>query len=62
MSKLIFVLLLLSSSAFADEWTTADTYREVFWQVLNVIDESQTETIARNPNNIGKLWNKYLID
>ena len=49
MSKFIFVLLLLSSSAFADEWRTEDTYRETAFQVLNVIDWGQTRTTALHP-------------
>jgi len=50
MSKFVFVLLLLSSSAFADEWTTADSYREAAFQTLNVIDWGQTRYIAEHPD------------
>jgi hypothetical protein len=50
MSKFIFVLLLLSSSAFADEWRTEDTYREVAYLTLHTIDWLQTREIAKNPD------------
>ena len=50
MKHLIFALLLLSSSAFADPWSSSDTYRETTFQVLNVIDWGQTRYIAQNPN------------
>ena len=47
MSKFILALLLLvSSSAFADEWSTGDTYREATFQTLWAIDALQTHTIA----------------
>jgi hypothetical protein len=56
--KTILIMLILSSSCFADEfnfreyykWTDADTNREVAFQVLNVIDWRQTVYIARNPD------------
>ena len=50
MKTLIIAILLFSTSAFADNWTTADTYREVAFQTLNVIDWGQTRYIAQNPN------------
>jgi hypothetical protein len=50
MLKFIVVLMLISTSTFADEWTTADTYREVAFQTLNVIDWGQTRYIAQNPD------------
>jgi hypothetical protein len=34
----------------ADEWRTEDTVREVLCQTLILIDEQQTENIARNPD------------
>lgn len=49
MSKFIFVLLLLSSSAFADEWRDADTYREVAFQALNIVDWGQTRYTSKHP-------------
>ena len=55
MSKFILALLLLvSSSAFADEWSTGDTYREATFQTLWAIDALQTHTIAENPDQ----WNE----
>jgi hypothetical protein len=51
MSKFIFVLLLLSSSAFAqEEWTSGDTYREAAYLTVHVIDWLQTREIAKNPD------------
>ena len=50
MFKFIFALLLLSTSAVADDWRPADTYRETAFQVLNVIDWGQTRYIARHPD------------
>ena len=49
MFKFIF-LLLVSSSAFADEWTSADTKREAVYLTLHTLDWAQTRNIARNPN------------
>ena len=50
MFKFIF-LALLSTSAFADNWTTGDTYREVAFQTLNVIDWGQTRYTAQHPES-----------
>lgn len=52
--RLIFSLILLltlPNLAFAwkDDWTKADTTREVAWQVLNAVDWAQTLEIARQP-------------
>ncbi len=49
MSKFFFILLLLSSQAFADEWRDSDTYREIAFQTLNVIDWGQTRYTAKHP-------------
>ena len=50
MLKLILALLLVSTSAFADEWSRADTYREAAYLTLHAMDWAQTRYIARNPN------------
>jgi len=51
MRKIIIALLLLvSSSAFADDWTAGDTWREATFQTLWAIDALQTHTIAENPD------------
>ena len=50
MSKFFFILLLLSSSVFADEWREADTYREVAYLTVHSLDWAQTHTIAANPD------------
>ena len=44
------LLLLFISPAYADEWTTNDTYREITYQGLAAIDWLQTRNIAKNPN------------
>jgi hypothetical protein len=49
MKILLISLLLLSSSAFADEWTRGDSYREATFLTLLVIDYGQTSTIAQHP-------------
>ena len=62
MKTFIFALLLLSSSAFAaDEWTTGDTYCEVTFQVLNVIDWGQTRYIAKNLDRYYEKESAWLI-
>lgn len=48
MFKFIF-LLLVSSSAFADDWSRADSYREAAYLTLHTMDWAQTRNIARNP-------------
>ena len=50
MFKFILALLLVSTSAIADEWTTADTKREAAYLTLHTLDWAQTRNIARNPN------------
>lgn len=51
-TPLILALILTSSLVFAfDEWTKEDTYREVAWQTLNLIDWKQTLIIANNPDH-----------
>jgi len=48
MRKIIIALLLLvSSSAFADEWSTGDTGRETTYQVLAAVDWAQTRGFRR---------------
>ena len=42
MRYLFILAVLASSSANADEWTRADTWREVTYQVANVMDAYQT--------------------
>ena len=36
-------------------WDKADSYREVGWQVIHVVDWGQTLEIARNPNDYHEL-------
>jgi len=60
MFKFIF-LALLSTSAFADNWTRADTYREAAFQTLNVIDWGQTRYIVNHPKEYRELDYSGLI-
>lgn len=53
-------LLFLSVPAYADEWRTADTWREVTYLTLHVIDWAQTRNISRNPEEWSEQWNKVL--
>ncbi|MFZ2540349.1 MAG: hypothetical protein WAW75_01095 [Gallionella sp.] len=50
MFKFILALLLVSTSAFADEWTSADSKREAVYLTLHTLDWAQTRNIARNPD------------
>lgn len=50
MRLLFIVLVLFSVSVQADEWTSADTYRETAFQALHVIDWGQTRYIVRHPD------------
>ena len=49
MFKYILVLL-ISTSSFADEWTRSDTYREATYLTLLAIDWSQTRNFLRDPH------------
>jgi hypothetical protein len=49
MFKFILALFLISSPAFADEWSREDTYREAAYLTLHTLDWAQTREIARNP-------------
>lgn len=54
MYKLIFALLLLVSiSAQADDWSTGDTYRESAFQTLLALDFLQTRNISKSSNYCG---------
>lgn len=55
------LLLLLSSSAVADEWRQADSYREAGFQVLNIIDWGQTRHIAKHPESFHEEESAWLI-
>jgi hypothetical protein len=44
------LLLFWCAQAFADEWTTEDTHREMVYAVLVVTDWRQTQDIARHQN------------
>ena len=47
--KTFIALLLLCSSAHADEWTRADTYREVTYLTFLAVDWAQTRSFLRDP-------------
>ena len=42
------ILLLISSSAFADEWSREDSYREATYLTLHTVDWLQTRNISRS--------------
>ena len=44
-----------------DAWTTGDTYREVSFQILNVIDWGQTRYIAQHPDQFYESESAWLI-
>jgi hypothetical protein len=50
MSKFLLLLAFLSSSCFADPWTSEDTYRQTAFFILDAADWAQTRNIARNPD------------
>lgn len=47
---LVAALLLITPSAHADDWSTADSYREAAYLTLHVADWLQTRQIAKNPD------------
>ena len=49
MRVLALVILLLSTSAFADDWSEDDTRREIIYTSLLFIDYQQTLAIERHP-------------
>ena len=54
--KIIAILfILLPMTCFAEDWSKQDTYREVTWQVLHVVDIGQTRDIAKNPNRFHEI-------
>ena len=59
---ILAVLLLSSSAAFArDEWRPSDTYREVAFQTLNVVDWGQTRYIAEHPDQFHERESQQFI-
>lgn len=51
MSKLFLLFsLFISTPAFADDWSKADTQREVAYQMFLGVDWAQTRYVARNPD------------
>jgi hypothetical protein len=58
---ILALILLISTSAFADEWRTADTYREIAFQALNIVDWGQTRYIAQNPDRFYESESAWII-
>ena len=56
---ILAVLLFISIPSFADEWTSADTKREVAFQALWAIDFAQTRNISAHPDQWDE-QNNYL--
>lgn len=50
MKLLIVLLLCLSSTAKAGDWSDTDRYRETAYLALHVVDWTQTRYIAKNPD------------
>ena len=48
--KLFLVLLFVSFPVVADEWNSADTYREATYLVLHTLDWRQTLYISEHPD------------
>ena len=50
MRILLFIaLVLISTSTSADVWREGDTYRELSYQTLNIVDWGQTRYTAKHP-------------
>ena len=49
MKFILVAIFIFPSFAHADEWTSADTYREVAYQSLAAVDWLQTRSIAKDP-------------
>ena len=47
--SLLILIILFSTPCYA--WNKNDTYREVAWQTIHIIDWGQTLDIARNPDS-----------
>lgn len=54
MKTLLILLLLISSSSYADEWTTEDTVFESIAVSMLIVDWGQTKEIAANPKKYGE--------
>lgn len=66
---IIGIILVLVTPIHAGDWTREDTYRELTFQGLLVVDYLQTRTIVRNPDKyfeynpiIGKHPNQKNVD
>ena len=57
----LIIAVLHSSITFAVEWTTSDTYREVAFQTLNIIDWGQTRYIAQHPESFHEVESAWMI-
>ena len=57
----LFAIIFYPQPGRADEWRTPDTYREVGFQVLNLIDWGQTRYVARNPDKFQEAESAWLI-
>ena len=57
----LFAIVIYPQTGRAAEWRTSDTYREVGFQVLNLIDWGQTRYIANNPKQFREVESAWLI-
>jgi len=58
---LVVVFMLFAIPIYAGDWTRKDTYRELAWTAMLIVDYGQTMNIARNPEKY-KEYNPILGD
>jgi len=57
---LIIILFFAFSPACASDWSRSDTYRQVTYSALHLLDWSQTRYIAENPSRYYESYNLVL--
>ena len=61
MIKIFLILVFFSSTVFADEWKTADTYREGTYLILNLIEYGQSSYIVQHPDQFYQTSNAWAL-
>ena len=59
---MVVVILLIATIGYADEWTKQDTYRELAYMALLVVDYGQTLNIAKSNGKFAEMnpiFNEY---
>lgn len=54
-NKLLLLALFFSPTAFADDWSSADTAREAVYLTLHTIDWGQTRYAAKHPDRFHEI-------